>query len=121
MLPAKYDFPTLYKGNSREAWEIIKDLKFSDSGASIPIASVKMQIKTPQNVLIYTYDSTLMTPNVTISGADSNYVTLSALSSGVTSGFTIGQNRYDLQIVTVSGSTWTILKGLYPVVDEVTS
>lgn len=104
MKPGIYNLPNIRRGDTYKSIVIVNGLRYSD-GTPIPCTSAKLQIKNIFGDTVFTY------PNISITGANSNVITLPAINATSTSNFSAGACTYDLEVLTTLGETWTLLEG----------
>lgn len=112
-----YDFLPFRRGDTFTARALARTEQ--PAGTPKAIASARMELRTLRGVLIHRWDFAAGT--ITITGAGSNLVTIAAVAPETTAVWPVGKDhKYDLEVVWASGGTRTILKGILPVVDDVT-
>jgi hypothetical protein len=86
-------------------------------GSQLSIVSARAQIRTSDDTLVHTWSSTIVSPNITISGGQ---VTLALVPAVTTAAFDVGTYVYDLELTLTNGETLTVITGQIPVIADIT-
>ena len=86
-------------------------------GSQLSITRARAQIRSSDDTLMYTWDSDLVVPNVTISGG---IVTLGTVPVETTSLFEVATYVYDIELTLTNEEVITIISGNIPVTADIT-
>ena len=122
MTPATYHFPNLVRGDSLLATEIVR---ITSEDEPVALSSARLQVRHAiTGRLIHEWTTTGATANATLTGDDSNAVTLGAVAPAVTATWppsTPGKpHLYDLQVTLAAGRVLTLIAGQFPISADIT-
>lgn len=117
MDPGKYDLTGLRRGDSVPPADLAT-LTYAQGGAPIALASARLQIRDRREALVHEWSTALGT--LEIAGEGRNIVRRALTPGAITQAWAPGGHVYDLEVVTASGETWTVLEGSAPIAADCT-
>jgi hypothetical protein len=112
--PGIYHFPPFTRGDTFRA-RVIATLKQGEDSLGLNSAFLQIRHK-KTGALLHEWTTTGGSPNATITGADSNSVTLGSVNKSITADWVPGDYEYELEVEFSSDdANLTILAGNFPV------